>query len=327
LNDARALTADAAHNFRIDVKGAQVRNALRDFDVRSILLKGGAFSALLYESPGDRKYNDVDLLIDPSSLDRAFAALTSLGFTRFDKDSPSSQTDPALGALIGALGAVHGAAWVRDEDGVVVDLHLSLPQVTASSTQVWEQITKHVALMSIGDATTEVLDRPASALMVALHAAHHGPKWGPCLGDLRRALETFERSIWTEAFELARALGAERAFGVGLALDGDGKLIAAQLGLETEAPQSLVDLWVGEPWTRIIVSALRREPSWRKRTQIASRLLCPSPEAMRNGSQLARRGLIGLVAAYLTRPLQLAALAARSRNDAGGASAQPTLPT
>jgi hypothetical protein len=306
--------AAAAGNFRLDIKGAEVRRVLSGAGVATVVLKGAAFVALLYGSPGVRAYGDIDLLIDERQLSRAHAVLIGLGFERFDEDSPSAQTDPTVGDLVGALGALHGGAWVRTADGIVIDIHTTLPQVPANPATVWSFLAGHTQSLTVGGLEARVLDPPATALLVALHAAHHGENWGSALMDLRQAIAILDEDCWREARELARDLAAERPFGVGMGLDPDGRRMAQEFGLSTDPTPALRTLWRGGNWTEMILAALREEKSVVGRARLACRILWPSPAAIRRGSALARRGRAGLLIAYAWRPLQLTDRALRARS-------------
>jgi hypothetical protein len=295
-----------ASAFRLDVKGADIRQALRAAGVRTVLLKGAAFARLLYPDPGLRGYTDVDLLVDPDVVGRAERVLADRGFRRFDEEAPVRQTDPAVGEAVGAQGASHSVAWARDRDSFVVDLHDSLPQVGVPEDVVWQQITRHLDVLDIGGLPTEILDRPATALLVALHAAHHGPNWPSATRDLAGAVETFEIGCWEAARDLAVTLRAEIPMGVGLGLCAGGRAIAHRLSLRTEPSSAHLLLWAGAPWSASVIEALTGQPDLRTKATLIRRILWPTPAALRRGSALARRGRPGLLAAYVLRLFQLA---------------------
>jgi hypothetical protein len=302
-----ALTgqATAAATLRLDFKGASVRKELESAGVSPVLLKGRAFACLLYDEPRDRPYADVDLLVPPADARRAEGILRDLGFRRADPESPSSQTDPALAKHTQAAGSLHGGAWVRDEDTLVVDLHHSLPQVTVPPAALWNVLERHVMKMEVGGRETTVLDPPASALLIALHAAHHGPYGGGAMEDLRRATRVFDTSIWQEARGIADALDVAPAMGAGLGLTPDGAELALRLGLSSEASRTLRMLWDGANWSEIFLAALQDQRSVRDRLLLLRHGLWPTADALRRGSSLARRGPRGLAAAYVVRAFQL----------------------
>jgi hypothetical protein len=301
-----SAAAAAASTFRLDVKGAEIRRALAAGGIRAVLIKGPAFARLLYPDPALREYTDVDLLVKPEAMRHAEKVLADQGFRRFDEEAPVRQTDPAVGEAVGVLGASHSVAWVRDRDSFVVDLHDSLPQVGVPENAVWRQITRHLDVLDVGGAPTEVLDRSATALLVALHAAHHGPGWSSAIRDLVAAVDTFELECWEAARELAATLKAETPLGVGLGLTASGRVIAERLSLPTEPSAAQRLVWMGAPWSASIILAFRDQPGLLNKALLLARILWPSPDALRRGSALARRGRRGVLAAYALRVFQIA---------------------
>jgi hypothetical protein len=301
--------AAAASTFRLDVKGAELRHSLEAAGVRPVLLKGPALGNLLYpDQPRSRLYSDVDLLIDPDAMPRTERLLAAAGFRRLDRESTVRGTDLALGRAVGAHGAAHATTWLRDRDQLTVDLHDSLPQCGAPARVVWQHITRHLDVLTVGGVRTETLDRPASALLIALHAAHHGPRWGRAAMDLERALTVFDDHCWGAARELAVALDAQAAMGVGLGTSAEGRALARRLSLVTEPTTAQRLLWDGAPWSATVLEALIAQRGLRARMRVLAQVLWPTPAALRRGSALARRGRRGLIAAYAIRPLQLARL-------------------
>jgi putative nucleotidyltransferase-like protein len=307
----------AAVTFRLDVKGAQVRAAMRADGIETILLKGRAFADLLYSDGLVRGYADVDLLVGPADLAGARGTLSRLGFAPEYGPAPVDLAAPEL-----AEGALHAGAWFRREDGVTIDLHHTFPQVHADPAVVWQTAVHHSKSMLVGGEETRVLDRTAAALLIALHAAHHGPGAAGSLADLELATEKLPFDCWREASELAARLDATRSLGVGLALVTAGRRIAEQLLLPTEPTAALRMLWDGAPWGATFLEAMSSDVGMWRRAQLLRGLLFPGPEALRLSSPLARRGPIGLALAYALRPPLLlrrlpAAVRARRRVSGG----------
>ena len=298
--------AAAASTFRLDVKGAEIREALTTRGIRTVLLKGPALARMLYPSPRGRPYSDVDLLVNPATLQQAEQVLSTAGFRRFEPESAVRQTDAAVGRAVGAHGAAHGSAWLRERDSFVVDLHDSLPQCGAPARMVWDALAEHLDVLIVAGVAAETLDRPASALLVALHAAHHGPGWGSALVDLEAALTVFDRGCWEAARDLAVTLHAEEAMGVGLGLSDAGRALARGLSLPTEPASGTRLRWAGAPWSSSVLETLIGQRGLRMKTMLVWRVLWPSPDALRRGSALARRGRRGLLAAYAVRLVRLA---------------------
>jgi hypothetical protein len=219
--------------FRLDVAYRQIAPAFTAAGINTILLKGPAFDQLLFDGTRARAYSDIDLLTSPRSVPEAERLMEELGFRR-------AVREPAVGALARRVGVVvgldrpaHATAWIRDRDRFIVDLHHTLPQTGASAEQTWRVLGGHRVSITVAGVSVETLDRPASALLIALHAAHHGPRWRRARADLRRACATIDRECWRDAARLARELRAERSIGIGLGTTQEGVAIAAALGLRT----------------------------------------------------------------------------------------------
>ena len=278
-----------------------MRVALQASGISAVLLKGAAFAHLLYGAPERRDYSDVDLLVAPADGRHARDVLRGLGFTpAYGGLAPIDLPARLLGD-----GSIHGGAWYRERDGVTIDLHHTLPQVVAEPALVWTEVSRHTTELKVGGVCTTILDRPASALLVALHAAHHGREWGGAMEDLRRATERFDIACWQEALELATTLDARAAMGAGLGLTPKGVALAEQLGVPTDPSFGLLLRWNAAPWGSSFVDALLAQPGGGARLSLLAHLIWPRPTILRLLSPLARRGRRGLVAAYVIRPVKL----------------------
>jgi hypothetical protein len=78
----RAGLAVATQNIRTMHFLARLAKAFNDADVPVMVLKGAALQLTVYTHPTDRQMCDLDLLIKPCDIDRAFAVLESLGAYR-----------------------------------------------------------------------------------------------------------------------------------------------------------------------------------------------------------------------------------------------------
>lgn len=78
----RAGLAVATQNIRMMHFLALLAKAFNDADVPLMVLKGGAMQLMVYKAPTDRQMCDLDLLIKPCDIDRAFEILESVGAYR-----------------------------------------------------------------------------------------------------------------------------------------------------------------------------------------------------------------------------------------------------
>ena len=118
---------------------------------------------------------DIDLLVDEDNLDAVEAALPDLGF-RY------------LGVTVADGSRRRRRAWVHEQTGIPVELHTSITGMEATPDVVWAVLVRETEVETIGPCTAEVLNRPATALHIALNVAHHGRANAKTMADLARAL-------------------------------------------------------------------------------------------------------------------------------------------
>lgn len=281
-----------AANLRVDVAGAAVRGWLAEEDVECVLLKGRALADRLYDHAWERPYSDTDLLVAPDNLDHAERTLLAHGYRRLDRD----------GDRLGAPGYAHT---FEGADGSLIDLHWNLSGVAAPGAETWRVIGERTVEMMVGGRLARVPDDAAAALLVTLHNAHHGGRWPSTQPDLERALALLDVRDWRAASELADRLGARQAFAAGLHLSSAGAELARRIGVSTEMSLEYrlraEDRSYGA-WALHRVAALGDR---RQRVRVLLGVLMPGPETMRRFVPLARRGRLGLFAAYLVRPPRL----------------------
>ncbi len=251
MNNQAAPISPSTHRlatFRLDVQYTRVAPAFQDAGIGTILLKGPAFDQLLFDGTRSRAYSDIDLLVDPARLGASERLLEELGFRRAEEEAAVRKLVRRAGIAVGVPWGAHASAWVRDRDRFTLDLHTTLPTIGASAEPAWRALRAHRVTITVVGAQVETLDRTASALLIALHAAHHGPDWNRCRIDLQRACDVLERECWHAAACLARDLKAEAAMGVGLGTVKDGRAIARELGLRTEPTLAYRVRWSGAAW-------------------------------------------------------------------------------
>jgi hypothetical protein len=277
---------EAGATLALDSAAVDVVAGLRDRGVRSILLRGPAIANRLYvDRP--RAYEDVDLLVAPTDVEAVEEAVRAAGFELTARD-------------------VHAAPWVRARDGVTLDLHTTLVGVGADAHTVWDELGRATEPLALPRGEVDVLRPPGLALNVTLHAAQHGIEGGKSLEDLARAIERLSEETWREAAGLAERLDAVPALATGLRLLGSGAALAERLGLPWERSRELSLRAGSAPPTALGFWRLAETPGARNKARLVAGEIAPSPAFMRAMYPVARRGGVGLVAAYLWRPLSLA---------------------
>jgi hypothetical protein len=279
---------------RLNAQACEVVAALSLAGVPAVVLKGLALEALLYDPRESRPRSDTDLLVPAGRLTAAEDVLAGLGFA-------SARTGPHV-----APDPLHARVWRRAADGALVDLHWRICGSHAPAQEVWDVLSGHHELLRVGGGVLTVLDPPASAMLCATHAAQHpASRRGP-REDLARALERLDIDAWRSASEIARAIGANEAFGDGLRTLPEAAALADAFALPRAITRHRRHRITGAPWEVSALEWIRLERGLAGRARLLSRILFPTPLTMRRFHPLARRGRGGLALAYLLRPLHVA---------------------
>jgi len=292
----------AAHNMLVDELTAEVVGAFAAEGIASLLLKGPVLAAWLYQGE-IRAYADSDLLIAPVDWRRAVAVLERLGFGEYADPT----THPPIDSFV-------AREFLRGRQNV--DLHRTLPGLEGDPSVVVASLMATAEHQRIGRAELKVPDRAALLLNVGLHAAHHGK--GKPVEDLRRAIARSDDRLWHKALELAREFDGVPAFASGIKILPEGVELAGRLGIGAVRSTRHELRRQGIQTAEAIDTLLSPGLGLRRRLAIVVQELFPSPSFMRHWTPLARRGLPGLVAAYIWRVVWLLlhlpiAIVARSR--------------
>lgn len=286
----RSEISVAAGNLVVDAVAGEVIRALTEAEIPSVLLRGPAVARRLYSTGDARTYSDVDLLVPPLHFVAAEELLARLGFV-----------ESALEAALPEERPGHAHTWIGRRGGVCVDLHRTLIGAEADLAQVWPVLAAETEPMAVGEVEATVLREAGSALVAALHAAHHGLRQEQPLADLGRALERFSPDVWRHAASLAQRISATPAFTAGLLLLPAGEAVADELGLQRESSRpsairghAVFHVAQGLDW-------MGRQPGLRAKAIFLARKMAPPPVAMRESYSLARRGRLGLSVAYVWR--------------------------
>jgi Uncharacterised nucleotidyltransferase len=285
-----------ARELALDCALAELVSELDRRAVPSLLLKGPVLARWLYEDVTERPYGDIDLLIAPDRFEAARRCVLDLGFERHTTGSHPHEN------------AGHHEIWVaQTRYPAVVELHRTLYLLTAEPALVWQRLSADAQTIQLAGAPVRVPGAAALALIVGLHAAQHGRQVKQPMQDLEQALEHADVETWRAAAGIADELGALPDFSAGVRLTPRGRQLAQVLGMSGEPPRRSVRLLAATPPdTAFGIERLITTSGVRSRVTLLMRELVPSPGFMRSSSRLARRGTLGLVGAYLVRPVWLA---------------------
>jgi hypothetical protein len=274
----------------IDAVTVEVVEALDGAGIPSILLKGPALVRWLYPRGEGRSYLDSDILVPSEDVQRAERVLVSKGWERLGRETIPGDWPR------------HAHNWIR-ADGAALDLHFSLGGLRVAPEQVWTVLSERVEPMVVANRTVQVLDLQARALVVALHAYKDGGRIPQALRDLSLALEIVPRETWKEAAVLASRLDAVDAFAAGLERVPEGRILAAELGLPPHRSTPVALRVRGAPPLSVGMDWMFGTPGWRRKTVLVVRKIFPPRTFLRDWSPMARKGPLGLAAAYVWRPI------------------------
>ena len=277
-----------------DRVAAQMADVLEKAGVSFILLRGPSIARHLYSSSEVRPYVDVDLLVPihqapvvESTLPRrGFAYRAVLGQRQVDRPHWSS-------------------TWVRASDGANIDVHWTLVGVNVSPETAWTEFVGETEPIDVCGTRLDGLSARATALVIALHAAHHGAGITQPIRDLDRALAKFDLEIWSGAAQLAERLDGVDAFSAGLRLAAGGEEMADRLSLPPVRSTEVLLRSSTAPPMALGFDWLSHTSGVRAKVILIAGKLVPDAPFMRSWTPLARRGRVGLWVAYAWRPIWL----------------------
>jgi Uncharacterised nucleotidyltransferase len=187
---------------RINRATAELVSALSDQGIRSMLLKGPTTARVLYVGE-ERSYTDIDLLVEPSSMNRAEATAVRLGF------QPRPTPNRFAARWVWRKLETEERTFDRSVDGVALDLHRSFHQFPVNFKllpTLWSTRSEMV-FAGVSIPTPSV---PCVGLLTILHAAesrHPRARRERLVGDVERAIDRLGPDVWLEIGEFSKRLG------------------------------------------------------------------------------------------------------------------------
>lgn len=179
--------------------------ALDAGDVRHLAIKGVVLAQQIYGDGAARNSKDVDLLVDPASIERAVAILRCVGCV---------ETEPSLGADTRFANKHRTFAC----DGVEIELHTRLIDIERLVPLPFDALWDRRARVAVGAVPVATLSDADTFLYLCAHGAAHlwfRLKW---LEDIARIVAIADPAPITAARAVARTAGAEAIVLAALAL-------------------------------------------------------------------------------------------------------------
>jgi len=208
-------------HMRIMWELAHLKPVLDATGARWAVIKGPVAVEVLYGSPGQRAYQDLDLLVEPTAFRHVLAALQAAGSELLDRNWSLLRRD--------LLGEVH----LRLPGGTPLDLHWNL--INMNRGRMWidtPELLGRSTSTDLGGVTVGTLDPADFVTHLAVHAALSGGDRLMWLKDVERAAIVLDPS-WDVVVERARRWGV--AAGVGLILGRTRDVLGAPIPSDVPA--------------------------------------------------------------------------------------------
>jgi hypothetical protein len=243
---ARTHATRTAAHLRVLADLERVRSSLSARSVPFLIVKGPVLAEHLYPSPDLRTYEDLDLLIPPSSFERAVDALREGGSLLIDRNWALTRAD------------TRGQLHFQLPMGTLADVHwhlLNRESVRDGFAITTDDLFERSREVDIGGRSLPTLDRVDTLLHVALHAALSGGDRLIWLKDIERAL-VVDQPPWDAVIERARSWKAGRSVAI--------TLNRARRSLGAPVPDEVLDdLFASRLWRRLSDRVDHRSPTER----------------------------------------------------------------
>jgi hypothetical protein len=193
----------AARNLMLTGELLRLQAVLAAGGVEALAFKGPIAALSLYRNLALRQFHDLDLLIDPASVDMARMTLLNDGY-RLERHL-GAENETLLVTQAGVL-ALFGPRGIR------LDLHVTLMTPRHSRRLATSDVMKRAARVDLlSGLRVSTLCSSDLAIYLSLHGIRHGWERLEWLCDLARLADRMSPSERSALLERARQLGHERA--------------------------------------------------------------------------------------------------------------------
>lgn len=241
----RALRDDydrgVERHLRVLWEMSRLRTVLEPTGARWAVIKGPVAVERLYRGPGERSYQDLDLLVEPARFERVLAALAADGSEVLDRNWTLLRSD--------LLGEVH----LQLPAGTPLDLHWNLINMNRGRMRVDSpEILGRTITIDASGVALPTLGPEDTIVHLALHAALSGGDKLLWLKDVERAATLLEPR-WDLVVERARRWGV--AAPTGLILSRAAEVLGAPI--PADVPAALIG-----PRARRLIRRIERVSPW-----------------------------------------------------------------
>jgi hypothetical protein len=235
--------ASLRHHLRIMWELAAIQPVLDDSGAGWAVIKGPVAAELLYDSPGERTYGDLDVLVAPTQFDRVLDSLQEHGCRLLDRNWEVIRRE------------LRGEVHFQMPGGSLLDLHWNLVNIYRGRIRIDTMAMLGRARPSdLGGLSVPTLDSTDSLIHLALHGTLSGGDKLLWMSDIanacrRRPPDWEELVSRAEAWNVASAVGfmLSRSIAV-LGADAPGWVPDRLLGRRYQGLMAIADRL--SPWQR-----------------------------------------------------------------------------
>jgi hypothetical protein len=228
---------------------AAMLRSLREADVAAVSFKGPALAVLAYGDVGRREYADIDILVSPRDVDRAWACLVAEGYVPI----PTLATPVPRRAPVLRAGRYH-QAFLRRGTGRAIELHWALLPPALSPLVDAGRVRQRLREIAIGGLRVTTLGPEDLLLFLAVHGAKHAWSRLEWIADFAHLIIRQPNVDWGVVWADAAHRGADRMLALALALASQFAVGAVVPG--TDHPvvrsdavrRSAVEVWERRIW-------------------------------------------------------------------------------
>jgi Uncharacterised nucleotidyltransferase len=215
----RVFHENVARNLVLMNELRSITQSLQSSGVESFPFKGPVLDLIAYDDPGLRQSIDLDIVVGPKDVHKAWECLTTRGY-RLTKKLDPRQTQFLISRQ-------HNIQFARDEGRLLVELHWRIaPKLFAPGFGAEELWSK---LKTINVKGVELKSLPVEELVLTLcvHGARHLWERLSWVTDIAAVISGTDEIRWTYLLAMAKRTQTERILLVGLQLAK--QLLNAQL--------------------------------------------------------------------------------------------------
>ena len=196
-----------------------ITHSLQSAGVESFPFKGPVLGLIAYDDPGLRQSVDLDIVVRPTDVEKAWECLTTRGY-RLTRKLDSRQTEFLITRQ-------HNIGFARDEGRLLIELHWRIaPRLFArgfGAEDLWS------SLKAINVKGVDLKALPVEELLMTLcvHGARHLWERLSWVTDLAAVISATDEVRWDRLLAIAKRTQTERILLVGLQLAK--QLLSAQL--------------------------------------------------------------------------------------------------